>query len=189
MDIKFLVNVTSRAWSIPILAAIHDGTPGRQAPLLAATKASRTAFGQSLQHLIDIGLLERNPGHGHPLRPEFRLTETGKRVAPMAQKILSVTPQEDHQMLRRSWSIPILSRLGSPSHFKALRIALPQITDRALSLSLQNLEHSAYIERRVDPFGRPPRPQYAAINTGLLIGQIAQSDLRTAPDGPISGTC
>lgn len=86
MDIKFLVNVTSRAWALPILAGLHDGVPGRQAPLLTATGASRTAFAQSMDHLIGIGLLERNPGHGHPLRPEFRLTKQGAGVAELASK-------------------------------------------------------------------------------------------------------
>ena len=78
MDISEIVNVASRAWALPILNCLHGGVPGRQAPLLAATGAGRTAFAQSIGHLIEIGLVERNPGHGHPLRPEFRLTEAGK---------------------------------------------------------------------------------------------------------------
>ena len=84
MDIKTLVNTTSRAWTIPILAQLHAGVAGRQAPLLAATGASRTAFAQSMEHLISIGLLERNPGYGHPLRPEFRLTKHGVTAATIA---------------------------------------------------------------------------------------------------------
>lgn len=34
-----------------------------------------------MDHLIKIGLLERNPGYGHPLRPEFRLTQLGIEAA------------------------------------------------------------------------------------------------------------
>ena len=79
MDISSLVNLTSRAWALPILASLNDGIPGRQAPLLTATGASRTAFAQSIDHLISIGLLERNPGYGHPLR-RFRLTVLGKAL-------------------------------------------------------------------------------------------------------------
>ncbi len=37
MDITLLVNVTARAWSLDILARIAEGTPCRQAPLIAAT--------------------------------------------------------------------------------------------------------------------------------------------------------
>lgn len=87
MDISLFVNITSRAWALPILSNLHTGVAGRQAPLLAATGASRTAFAQSMEHLISIGLLERNPGHGHPLRPEFRLTPSGIKAAAIAHKI------------------------------------------------------------------------------------------------------
>ena len=69
MDMEFLVKLTARAWSLSILARLDAGVPGRQAPLLAATGAGRTAFAQSLAHLHALGLLERNPGHGHlPLK-------------------------------------------------------------------------------------------------------------------------
>ena len=80
MYIKSFVNITSKAWAMPILLNLYDGVPGRQATLLAATGASRAAFAQSMEHLIKIGLLERNPGHGHPLRPEFRLTQLGLKA-------------------------------------------------------------------------------------------------------------
>ena len=83
MDINLLVKLSSRAWSLPILAQIARGVACRQAPLIAATGAGRTAFGASLTHLIDLKLLERNPGHGHPLRPEFRLTPAGQAAAAM----------------------------------------------------------------------------------------------------------
>ena len=59
MDIKLLVNLSSRAWSLNILALLHTGVPGRQAPLLAATSASRTSFASSLEHLVQLGLLEK----------------------------------------------------------------------------------------------------------------------------------
>ncbi len=140
MDINLLVKLTARAWSLPILASLHQGVPGRQAPLLAATGAGRTAFAASLAHLLQLGLLERNPGHGHPLRPEFRLTATGQEAAAMAARLLGTVACAEGALLRRSWTVPILALTGQPRRFSAIRSELSPITDRALSASLKQLE-------------------------------------------------
>jgi DNA-binding HxlR family transcriptional regulator len=172
MDIRTLVNMTSRAWALPILASLHDGVPGRQAPLLVATGATRTAFAQSMDHLIAIGLLERNPGHGHPLRPEFRLTPLGRTAAELASKIQNLSEKEDHDLLRRSWTVPVLGILHRPSQFTEVRRALPAITDRALSLSLQSMEQRSWVRRSIDEAARPPRSLYSTINTAAMISAL-----------------
>ena len=185
MDIRMFVNITSRAWAMPILSSLHSGTPGRQAPLLAATGASRTAFAQSMDHLIEQGLLERNPGYGHPLRPEFRLTELGRTVAAIADKIHNVSTEDDWPLLRRSWTLPVLTSLHKPSHFMDIKRRLPTITDRALSQSLKSMEARDWVCRSVDGGARPPRSIYIAVNTGDLISQVIAPKIafysRTAP--------
>ena len=177
MDINTFVNITSRAWSLPILSNLHDGVAGRQATLLAATGANRTAFAQSMNHLIEIGLMERNPGHGHPLRPEFRLTELGKTAAAIANKIQRVSSNEDDGLLRRSWTIPILTSLHAPSHFNGIKRSLVTITDRALSQSLRTMEDRNWVRRHVDDAARPPRSIYSAINLGCEISKITESEI------------
>lgn len=177
MDIKKFVNTTSRAWAIPILASLHAGVAGRQAPLLAATGASRTAFAQSMDHLISIGLLERNPGYGHPLRPEFRLTQFGVSAATIANKIQSVTAEEDQGLLRRSWTLPVLTAIHRPSYFNDIKRNLRTITDRALSQSLKTMEVRSWVVRHVDEASRPPRTTYRAVNTGGLISSVTASEI------------
>lgn len=177
MDIRTFVNITSRAWAIPILASLHAGVAGRQAPLIQATGASRTAFAQSMEHLIEIGLLERNPGYGHPLRPEFRLTPLGREAAALAHKIGSVSGDENQDLLRRSWTLPVLASLHAPRHFVDIKRNLITITDRALSHSLQSMEERDWVSRRVDEAARPPRPTYSAINTGGLISQVTAPEI------------
>jgi len=181
MDITALVNITSRAWSLPILAQMNDGTQGRQAPLVAATGAGRTAFAQSMDHLMQIGLVERNPGHGHPLRPEFRLTDRGRQAAAMASRVMAATGAEDLALLRRAWTLPVLTTLGNTSHFNHIRRNLGPITDRALSQSLRLMEDRAWVARRVDATARPPRPLYRAINTGAVISRIAAPHVGFGP--------
>ncbi len=170
MDINVLVKVTSRAWSLSILALMHGGTPGRQASLLSASGAGRTAFSQSLRHLVDLGLLERNPGHGHPLRPEYRLTREGVEVAKIADKIKGAVRQpSERALLRRAWTIPVLVMSEEPRYFTDIKTGLVSITDRALSQSLKQLQAKHWIQRKIDTVARPPRPLYQATNVGARV--------------------
>lgn len=172
MDINLLVKITTRAWALPILSSFQSGVPGRQAALLAATGASRTAFAKSLAHLIEIGLLERNPGHGHPLRPEFRVTSLGKPVAEIAYQIQNVSGVEDQALLRRSWTVPVLAALHKPRHFNEIGRTLVTITDRALSQSLKTMEDKRWVCRTINDAARPPRSVYSAINAGERISGV-----------------
>jgi len=122
--------------------------------------------------LIELGLLERNPGYGHPLRPEFRLTRLGRRIAAIAARIHDVSQEEDWPLLRRSWTLPVLTLLHEPSHFTEMKRHLPTITDRALSQSLKSMEARNWVCRSVDGVARPPRSIYRSANTGGLISQV-----------------
>lgn len=176
MDIDLLVKLGQRRWSLDILAAFDRGVPGRQAALLTATGAGRTAFAQSLAHLVELGLVERNPGHGHPLRPEFRLTEAGRPVAAMARRVLQASPRRDErELLRRAWTLPVLAVAPAPTSFTALRHRLASVTDRALSISLKNLEEQDWLTRSIDASARPPRPLYTAKERGAEIGGLVRA--------------
>jgi len=178
MDISTLVNITSKAWALTILSLMHSGVPGRQATLLAASGAGRTAFGQSMSHLIDLGLVERNPGHGHPLRPEYRLTVQGTLIAAAADRIMAMTAPDRQALLRRAWTVPVLTALRQPRRFNEIKTDLPMITDRALSQSLKSMEVSDWVRRDVDDAARPPRSLYRAINTGGEISEAIAHKLR-----------
>ncbi len=172
MDITTLVKLTSRAWSLSILALMDSGVAGRQAPLLAATSASRTAFAQSLAHLVDLELLERNPGHGHPLRPEYRLTLEGARIATIASQIVGTARRDiEAQLLRRSWTVPVLAVTEEPRFFSDIRSDLSSISDRALAMSLRQLEERRWIRRAIDRTRPSRRPVYQAANAGVRISR------------------
>lgn len=172
MDINLLVKLTSRAWSLKILALMHAGTPGRQAALLSAAGASRTAFTASLDHMVQLGLIERNPGHGHPLRPEFRLTPIGAHAAQMAGAIVNTIPDDrSNKLIRKSWTVPILALTGTPHRYSTIKSNLRTITDRALSSSLHQLEAQDWIQRDIETTARMPFPTYRAVKTGFAIHQ------------------
>ena len=178
MDINLLVKLTSRAWALDILAHLHAGVPGRQAALLAATGAGRTSFGGSLQHLIALGLIQRTPGHGHPMRPEFQLTATGKPMAALAFRVLKAVPEAGEAgVLRKSWTLPVLALAAQPLRFSGLKAGLAGITDRALSTSLQRLEALDWMAREIDLSQRVPFPVYRAVNAGQDIGKVLAGSL------------
>lgn len=185
MDVALLVNLTSKAWSLKILALMDAGVPGRQAPLLAKTRATRSAFAASLEHLVQLGLIERNPGHGHPLRPEFRLTARGVAAAAMAARIMDAVPDDDSfSIIKRSWTVPVLAVTGTPQRFSMIKSRLGSVTDRALTLSLGTLEEKAWLRREIDVSQRSPFPIYLAANIGRDITQAIGLSVREQP-----GTC
>ena len=158
-----------------ILALLHEGVPGRQATLIAESGASRTALTQSLKHVEALGLIERNTCHGHPLRAEYVLTEAGRTVSGIAHRILRLplVPAES-ELLRRSWTLPILGTIGSTgegAYFREILTGLAPITDRALSQSLKSLEAQRWLTRQVVPDNRPPRVLYTPVATGAVIAE------------------
>lgn len=177
MDTKTLVKLTSRAWSLDILALMHSGVPGRQAALVSASGAGRTALVQSLRHLIDIGLLERNPGHGHPLRPEYRLTSGGVEAAIVADRVKKTAPEPaSRSLLRRAWTVPVLAVSREPLYFTDIKFELESISDRALSQTLKQLLAHDWLKRTVDPEVIPSRPLYRAAAVGARISRAIGVD-------------
>lgn len=172
MDIAAIVNLTRRRWTLAILAAMADGVSGRQAPLIAATGAPRSGFLDSLEHMIATGLLERNAGHGHPLRPEYRLTAAGTLAARMAAKTFAEVPDAGaRKLLQKTWSLPILVTARRPVFFGQIRSALHPITDRALSETVKPMQEIGWLTREVDAASRPPRAIYEAVDQGMGIAE------------------
>jgi DNA-binding HxlR family transcriptional regulator len=133
-----------------------------------------------MDHLIKIGVIERNPGYGHPLRPEFRLTPLGVSAAKLAKQICLVSKGDDQDLLRRSWTLPVLASLHTPRYFIEIKQDLSPITDRALSQSLKAMEARNWVCRGVDAASRPPRSQYMAVNTGWTLSKIIASEVHFA---------
>ena len=168
----FLAALSRRQWALPILAALDDGTAARLAPLAAATGAGRASVRATLVHLADLSLIERNPGHGHPLRPEWRTTARGEALLPIARLALRGRGQDDPIpiVVRRQWGLAIVERLAEPSGFGGLRRALLPITDRALSLTLKDLESERWVRRDVEEQHYPPRARYRRDRRARALG-------------------
>lgn len=175
MDKAFIVNLCSRSWALTALALIARGTSARVSPLAAAAGCGRTAMSASVAHLLEMGLLEKNPGYGHPMRPEFRLTTLGVAVAAWAVDLLDIIDSADGQSIIRSkWPLPLLSCLPRQTRYAELRVALAPVSDRALSLCLGQLTNRHWIERSVSTNSSPPAVTYCAIAHGLTLHRQLQ---------------
>jgi DNA-binding HxlR family transcriptional regulator len=71
-----------------VLAEIERTRGSRFATLSGVLGVSGESLRRTLVALLDDGLVARNPGHGHPLRPEYVLTAAGAEVAPRAGAVL-----------------------------------------------------------------------------------------------------
>ena len=122
---------------------------------------SRDSLKRTLDALIEWRLVRRNPGHGHPLRPEYLLTKRGARLAPWCVRIMDVLRRldlEDHGL--RKWFLPVAIAIrAGHDRFADLKALLPGITSRALTLALKSLQQTRLVRRSVQD-GYPPTTCY-----------------------------
>jgi len=166
-DLRTLV---AGRWLVPLLALVGAEEGARFAVMLARLGLSRSALAASLAHLQEAGWLRHNPGHGHPLRPEYILTAAGAPVAAFCMKVMAERERlglEPGQMPR--WSLPLISTLGRDrARFSALRVSLTPVTPRALSLTLKQMLSVDLIDRALeDEF--PPIAIYGLTGRGARL--------------------
>jgi DNA-binding HxlR family transcriptional regulator len=162
-----LRRLTAGRWLLPLLAHIGEESGSRFAAMLARLGLSRSVLAASLAALQEAGWLIRNPGHGHPLRPEYVLTEAGELVAAFCRQVMAQRARlglEPSQLPR--WSLPLIARLdGEKARFSALRDALRPVTPRALSLTLKQMLQVKLVDRALeDEF--PPIAIYGLTRRG-----------------------
>lgn len=144
-------NVFHFRWSVPILSEIYDREGARFITLLYRLGISRSVLSSTLDKLISGGFIIRNPGYGHPLRPEYLLTEKGNRIAPFCQEIMNhVKGNKAERLVHSRWAFRILLLMSQKViRFSELKSRLTPITPRALSEELKRLGTEGYISRKV----------------------------------------
>ena len=147
-------------WSTPVLAELGRTGGARFVVLVNRLGVGRASLQRALAALVDLGLVRRNPGYGHPLRPEYVLTPEGEEAAARCARLLAAVDGKAGVLLRK-WSLPVLVALRGNARFSELREALPGITARALALALKDLERAGLVTRRVEET-YPPSTVYAA---------------------------
>jgi DNA-binding HxlR family transcriptional regulator len=137
-------------WAVPLLAALGR-TPGRFSNLMHALGTGRESLIRALDGLVELGLIARTPGYGHPLRPEYLLLPAGAALVPAAVELMrGLERLEAQDVGLKKWSMPVVHALGTePRCFSELREHLTGVTPRALALALKDLTAAGLAERTV----------------------------------------
>lgn len=161
-----LIALCRFGWAIPIMAALGNGVAPRLHTIrFHLGNVSRDALSDSVEHLIKLGILVRAIGHGHPLRPEFHVTETGNQVVEVAKQLwASAQACEASKFARLRWGLPLLHVLQSPKGFGELKSSLPPVTDRALSIILKQGQAYELVGRTVVTSTYPPTTLYMPLD-------------------------
>ena len=161
MNIDFLVQLAHHRWNLRVLAELHRYSGAKFVTLAQALGCSRSALSASLQALIQMGLVEKNPGYGHPMRPEYVLTPTGLATGAACDRLCRALANENGESLGfKKWSLPVVAAIDRQHHrFADLRSALGPVTPRALALGLKDLEKARWVKRSVSD-AYPPVPHY-----------------------------
>jgi len=160
MSLEPLISLCHHRWNLPVLAELYRDSGCKFVTLVNRLGISRDSLQRSLRALIAAGLARRNPGYGHPLRPEYVLTEGGAPPGKAALALLSRLPEADRGLALKKWTLPILAAVGAGAErFGELREALPKLTPRALTLALKALATRRWLRREVED-GYPPRARY-----------------------------
>jgi DNA-binding HxlR family transcriptional regulator len=147
-----LVTLLHRRWAPAILAELHRTSGSRFVALAHRLGSSRESLRSTLHALVAAGLVRRNPGYGHPLRPEYLLTERGAELAPACTELVAALDRLDLRELGlRKWSLPAVLAIADAreARFSQLAHDLPGITPRALTLALKDLVAAGLVEREV----------------------------------------
>lgn len=155
-------------WSVPALAALHElGGGAKFVTLQSSLGTTRDSLRRTLAFMAGGGLVTRNPGYGHPMRPEYVLTPAGRRLAPACARLVKTLEQlKAEEVGRRKWVLPVALALATAGgRFNRMRAALGGVTPRALASALRDLRGAGIVERLlVDD--TPPRTEYRLTRRG-----------------------
>ena len=173
-----LIRLFHHRWAVPILAAIQRQSGVRFIYLVNGLGIPRDTVRRTLNALTRMGLVRRNPGYGHPLRPEYVITTRGARSGPGC---VALTAAVDRLGIGatawRKWTMPIVAVFaegGGERRFSELRSVLSGVTARALALALKEMEEAGLIGRRIIG-DYPPSARYRLAPAGKRLAPILKT--------------
>jgi DNA-binding HxlR family transcriptional regulator len=141
-----LTQLCHHRWILPILSELHQQNGGSKfVTLLNRLKLSRDSLSRTLQIMLGLELISRNTVYAHPLRPEYILVsqKLGKHAHNLIQQL-----EPNQETLLNKWALPTILALQTHHQFSRLLEVLPNITSRALTMTLKDLEQYGYVSHK-----------------------------------------
>jgi DNA-binding HxlR family transcriptional regulator len=174
-------------YSLPILAILHRHQGVKYIFLVRRLAASDRAIRQALDYLIEVGWVGRNPGYGHPSRPEYIVAPAGKEAAIVAHSVWSeLSAWSNEEVAMERWPLLVLASIFNGKHRFAQISKDIGATPRAVAMALQRLHTAGLIERKILG-GYPPSTLYEPTQWGAgLLSQVGESQSQDDPSLPDS---
>jgi DNA-binding HxlR family transcriptional regulator len=168
-------------YSVPIIAILYHDRGAKYVTLLNRTGASRDTLSDTLTHLIEEGAVARNPGYGHPMRPEYILTPVGEALGPPCVKATEAIPALGLvEIALKKWPMLVVVAMGRGGRrFGEIKELLPGITPRALTGALRDLQANGVAERRITETW-PPHTTYELTPLALQALPVLEEICETA---------
>ena len=169
-----VIALAKQRWMAAVLADIAAHRGARFVALIHRLSLPRDTLTRTLEAGQALGWVMRNPGHGHPLRPEYILTGEGARIAEIAARQRAAQAQFGLApgTLTR-WGLPILHALDAGhERFNHVARLLTPASPRALSQGFRTLAtHDLITRALINDY--PPISLYSLTANGLILARAA----------------
>jgi DNA-binding HxlR family transcriptional regulator len=176
-------NLFRYRWIIPIIGVLYQKNGAKFVTLLNELKISRSVLTTTLRKLIALGFVMRNPGYGHPLRPEYILTDRSIRLGPFCKEMMTcIIDWNGYHLIQSKWAVQIIYLCSQGEmRFSELKSALAPITSRALSEELKSLNSEGFIERKIIE-SYPPLATYSLAEKSIPFIKVIKRHFGRMPD-------
>ena len=162
-----LIELVHHRWNIPVIAELHRRSGAKFVTLANSLDVSRGSLSASLNDLIELGLAERNQGHGHPMRPEYLLSAAGHEIGEDCLSLTRLVIRRDESRLAfRKWTLPLVAAIGEEvRRFNEMRAVLRDASPRAVALGLKSMLAGGWVTRSLID-NHPPTTIYRLLPKG-----------------------
>ena len=169
-DLAPLISLVHHRWNIPIVAELQRHSGAKFVTMVNHLDVSRASLSASLADLVARGLVIKNTGHGHPMRPEYLLTTDGKSIGEQCLALTRIVRQgEEADLAFRKWTLPLIAVIGTETRrFNEMRSHLVGATPRAIAIGLKSLLEQRWASRSlIDEY--PPTAGYRLMLKGQRV--------------------